>query len=78
MFLKILQSLQKNTFTGILFFIKLQAGNLKLSEAATGDVQQNKVSLKISQISQESSFNKVAVLRAFNSIKRDSDTGAFL
>ena len=61
-----------------LFLIKLQAGNLELSEAATGDVQQNKVFLKISQVSQESLFNKVAVLSAFNFIKKDSDTGAFL
>ena len=78
MLIKILQNSQINIFALVSFLIKLQAGNLKLSEAATGDVQQNKVSLKISQISQESSFNKVAVLRAFNSIKRDSDTGAFL
>ena len=34
-FLKILQ----NMFVEISFLIKLQAGNLKLSEAATGDVQ---------------------------------------
>ena len=39
MFLKILQNSQKNFFTGISFLIKLQAGSLKLSEAATGDVQ---------------------------------------
>ena len=36
--LKILQNLQKNIFAGVSFSIKLQAGNLKLSEAATGDV----------------------------------------
>ena len=38
MFLKILQISQKNVFTGVPFLIKLQAGNLKLSEAATGNV----------------------------------------
>ena len=38
MFLKILQNLQKNVFDGVPFLVKLQAGNLKLSEAATGDV----------------------------------------
>ena len=37
--LKILQNSQKNIFPGIPFLIKLQAGNVKLSEAATGDVQ---------------------------------------
>ena len=31
---------QKNIFARISFLIKLQAGNLKLSEAATGDVLQ--------------------------------------
>ena len=61
------------------FLIKLQTGNLKLPEAATGDVQLNKVFLKISQISLASLFNKVAVLRACNFIKKDSDTySAFL
>ena len=38
MFLKILQNSQKNIFSGVSFLIKLQAGNLKPSEAATGDV----------------------------------------
>ena len=37
MFLKILQNSQKNIFAGILFIIRLQAGNLKLSETAIGD-----------------------------------------
>ena len=37
MSLKILQNSQKNTFAVVSFLIKLQAGNLKLSEAATGD-----------------------------------------
>ena len=36
MFLKILQNLKKNIFAGVSFLIKLQTGNLKLSEAATG------------------------------------------
>ena len=39
MFLEILQNSQKNIFAGISFLIKLQGGNLKLSEVATGDVQ---------------------------------------
>ena len=38
MFLKILQNSQKNIFSGVSFLIKLQAGNLKPSEVATGDV----------------------------------------
>ena len=38
MSLKILQNSQKNIFAVVSFLIKLQAGNLKLSEAATGDV----------------------------------------
>ena len=40
MFLKILQNSQKNIFSffGVSLLIKLQAGNLKLSEATTGDV----------------------------------------
>ena len=37
MFLKILKNSQKNIFAGVSFLIKLQAGNLKLSEATTGD-----------------------------------------
>ena len=36
--LKILQNSQKYIFAGVSFLIKLQAGNMKLSEAATGDV----------------------------------------
>ena len=43
MFLKILQISQKNVFAGVPFIIKLQAGNLKLSEAATGNVLLAKV-----------------------------------
>ena len=38
MFLKVLQNSQKNVFAGVSFLIKLQAGNMNLSEAATGDV----------------------------------------
>ena len=38
MFLKILQNSQENVFAGVSFVIKLPAGNLKLSEAATRDV----------------------------------------
>ena len=47
MFLKILQISQKNVFAGVPFLIKLQAGNLKLSEAATGNVLLTKVFLKM-------------------------------
>ena len=46
MFLKILQISQKDVFAGVPFLIKLQAGNLKLSEAATGNVLLKKVFLK--------------------------------
>ena len=38
MSLKILQNSQKNIFAVVSFIMKLQAGNLKLSGAATGDV----------------------------------------
>ena len=38
MFLKILQNSQKNVFAGVSVLIELQAGNLKLPEAATVDV----------------------------------------
>ena len=38
-FLKILQNSQINIFAGISFLLKLQTGNLKMSEAATRDVQ---------------------------------------
>ena len=42
MFLKTLQHSQKNVLAGVSFLIKLRAGNLGLSEAATGDVMQKK------------------------------------
>ena len=53
MFLKILQNSQKNIFAGVSFLTKLLAGNLKLAEVAAGDSLQNKVFLKILQISPE-------------------------
>ena len=37
--IKILKNSQKNIFAGISFVIKLQAGNLRLSAATTGDIQ---------------------------------------
>ena len=37
--IKILKNSQKNTIAGISFVIKLQAGNLRLSEVTTGDIQ---------------------------------------
>ena len=43
MFLKCLQNSQKNIFAGISFLIKSQAGNLKLSEAATGQPMVSKI-----------------------------------
>ena len=46
MSLKILQNSQKNIFPVVSFLIKLQAGNLKLSGAATGDVLENKAFFK--------------------------------
>ena len=45
-FLKILQISQKNIISGVPFITKLQAGNLKLSRAATGNVLSKKVFLK--------------------------------
>ena len=53
MFPKILQNSQKNIFAGVSFLTKLLAGNLKLAEVAAGDSLQNKVFLKILQISPE-------------------------
>ena len=44
--LKILQNSQINIFAGVYFFIKLQGGNLKLSEAANGDILSKKVLFK--------------------------------
>ena len=41
MFLKILQNLQQSIFSGVTFSAKMQAGDLKPSEAATGDVLKN-------------------------------------
>ena len=38
MFLKILQNTQTAIFVAVSFLTKLQAGSLKLSETATGDV----------------------------------------
>ena len=38
MILNILKNSQKNVYAGASFLIKLQAGNLKMSEAATGDL----------------------------------------
>ena len=46
MFLKILQNTQTAIFVAVSFLTKLQAGSLKLSETATGDVLWNKVFLK--------------------------------
>ena len=77
MFLEILQNAKKSIFAGI-FFNKVAGWNRKLSEAAAGDVQWNKVFLKISQVSQECLSKKVAVLGACNFIKKDSNTGVFL
>ena len=45
-FLKILQNSQINIFAGVYFFIKLQGGNLKLSEAANGGILSKKVLFK--------------------------------
>ena len=74
---------QENTSAGISFLKTLHARNLKLSEAATGDVLLKKVFLKFRKFQRktlvlESLLNTVAVLRACNFIKKDSDTGALL
>ena len=76
-FLKIPQNSPKNIFAGVSILIKLQAGILKLSEAATGDVL-SKIFLKISQISQENTcvgvfLKNIPVLKACNFIKKDFD-----
>ena len=51
MFWKILKNSLKNIFAGVSFLTKLQAVNLKSSEAATGDSLENKAFLKFLQIS---------------------------
>ena len=72
MFLKILQNLKKNIFAGVSFLIKLQTGNLKLSEAATGGssvkqgVLKNFANVTGKKPILKSLFNKVAVLKACN------------
>ena len=38
MILNILQNSEENVYAGVSFLIKLQAGNLKMSEAATEDL----------------------------------------
>ena len=68
MFLEILQNSQKIIFARISFLVKLQGGNLKLSETSTGDPQYNKMFLKISQVSEEFFSKKIEVLRACNFI----------
>ena len=75
MFLKFCKIHRKTSFAESFFWIKKQTGNLKLSEAATGDVLLNKTFLKILLILQEkpvleSLFNKVTVLGAWNFIKK--------
>ena len=45
-FLKIFQISHKNVFAGVSFITKLQAGNLNMSEAATGNVWLTKLFLK--------------------------------
>ena len=77
-FLKVLQNSQKNIFVGVYFLTKLQTGNLILLETATGDVlfcKTRKIHRKKPVL--ESFMNKVAVLRAWNFIKEDPDTGIF-
>ena len=68
MFLEILQNSQKIIFARISFLIKLQGGNLKLSETSTGDAQYDKMFLKILQVSEGFFSKKVEVLRACNFI----------
>ena len=51
--LKTLKIHRKNVFAGVSFLTKLQARNLKPVEAAAGDSLENKLFLKIFQISLE-------------------------
>ena len=83
MFLRTLQNSQKNILAGI--FVNKVAGS-KPETVRNSDwrCSVKKVFLKISQVSQEkicvgvSLFNKVVVLRAYNFIKEDLNTGFFL
>ena len=58
MVLKNLQNSQKSIFAIISFLIKLQAGNLKMSESATGDAVENEVGSSLPE-----QFCKIGVLR---------------
>ena len=58
--LKILQDLQNKIFAEVPFLIEVQAGKLKLSETAAGDVLQKKMFLKILQILQENTCVRVS------------------
>ena len=51
--LKVFQNSWKNVFVGASLWINLQAGNLKLSEAAAGEGLYNKMFLKYLQISRK-------------------------
>ena len=76
--LKLLQNSQKNVCQKYHFFIKLQGGNLKMSEATTGDVLWNKVFLKHSQISLEKTCVVVSFWLSCSSEDLFSHTCAFL
>ena len=60
----------------------MQAGNVKLSEAAAGESLKQGVFKKFANFTEKTCVgvlsNKVGVLRACNFIKEDSNTGAFL
>ena len=63
--------------------MRLQAGNLRLSEATTGDILQKKVFLENSKISQENTcvgvcFYKVEILRACCIFKKDFNADSLL
>ena len=81
-FLKFFKIHRKNIFVGVSFFKKLQSDNLKLSEAATGDIRYKKMWLKFRKFLRKTPvldylFNKVAVPRDCNFLKNTS-THAFL
>ena len=68
----------ESIYARVSFLIKLQAGNLKVSEAVAGDVLLIKTVGDVKKPVSESLFNEVAILRTCKFIKEDFDACIFL
>ena len=75
MFLKILQKSQKNVFARVPF-LRLETWNYEKQPLEMTDTDVSEIHSKKPVL--ESLFDKVSVLRAWNFIKEDSNTGAVL